>query len=154
MRMTVLLFATMLLFACNEQTTDVEAEKERLMQLSREWAQVAASNDIDTILSYWADDAVVMAPGSQTLKGKDAIRQMLVESTQIPNFKITWEPISATVSKSGDMAYLIERNQISFTDSLGNPVTTHNKVVTVWQKNAEGNWKAVVDTWNAEPMPN
>ena len=33
-----------------------------LMQVSRDWAKAAESRDVERILSYWADDAVVLLP--------------------------------------------------------------------------------------------
>ena len=49
------------------------------------------------------------------------------------------------------MAYQIERNEITVNDSLGNPIKNYNKVVTIWKKQADGQWKYVVDIWNADP---
>ena len=76
---------------------------------------------------------------------------MMEGTSKIPGFKISWEPLSAFVSKSGDMAYLIEQNKITMNDSLGNPVTEFNKSVTIWRKDADGSWKNIVDMWNANP---
>ena len=47
------------------------------MQISREWSKSAASDSIEKTLSYWADDAVVMSPGQPSMKGKNAIREMV-----------------------------------------------------------------------------
>jgi ketosteroid isomerase-like protein len=38
-------------------------------------------------------------------------------------------------------------------DAEGNKVISHGKVITVWQKDAQGDWKNVVDMWNAAPPP-
>ena len=95
-----------------------------------------------------------MSPGEPALKGKQAIRGMIEGTSKIPGFKISWEPLSVVVSKSGDMAYMIEQNQITVNDSLGNPITQYNKAVTIWRKEADGSWKNVVDMWNAEPARN
>jgi ketosteroid isomerase-like protein len=57
------------------------------------------------------------------------------------------------VARSGDLAYMIERNVTSFRDSLGNLITTHGKVVTVWRKDPDGSWRNVVDMWNEAPPP-
>ncbi|MEO7394671.1 MAG: DUF4440 domain-containing protein, partial [Chitinophagaceae bacterium] len=137
--------------SCNNHEADTNTEGERLMQISREWSKSAATDSIEETLSYWADDAVVMSPGQPSLRGKQAIRQMIQGTSKIPGFKISWEPISVFVSKSGDMAYLIEQNQITANDSVGNPVTEFNKSVTIWKKEADGSWKNVVDIWNADP---
>jgi ketosteroid isomerase-like protein len=101
-------------------------------------------------MSYWADDAIYMPPGQPSLVGKEAIRQMVEGSLKSPGFKISWEPQSAMVSKSGDMAYLLEKSQITVADSLGNPKTEYYKTLTVWRKE-NGTWKNVVEMVNADP---
>ena len=137
------------LAGCNDPRIDTIAEGERLMQISRDWSNYAATDSIDKILSYWADDAVIMSPGQPPIKGKKAIREMIEGSSKIPGFKISWEPFSVVVSKSGDLAYMIEQNQITVNDSLGNPITESNKSVTIWRKEDDGSWKNIVDIWNA-----
>lgn len=121
------------------------------MQTSRDWSRVAATDSLDKILSYWADDAVVMSPGQPPIKGKAAIRAMLESTSKIPGFKISWEPLSVVLSENADMGYLIEQNQVTMNDSTGKPVTEFNKCVTIWKKQADGSWKNVVDMWNADP---
>jgi ketosteroid isomerase-like protein len=132
---------------------DLEAEGQALMQLSREWSASIPTASIDSVMSLWAEDAVMLPPGSPPLEGKAAIRSYVEAAGQVPGFQISWEPVSVHIAASGDMGYMIERNTITVNDSLGNPVTTHNKVVTVWRKDAAGNWKNVVDMWNESPAP-
>ena len=88
-----------------------------------------------------------------TIEGKAAIREYVEAAQEIPGFAISWEPQSVHVARDGDMAYMIEHNTMTANDSLGNPVTTYGKVVTVWRKDADGNWKNVVDMWNEAPPP-
>lgn len=121
------------------------------MQLSRDWSKIAGTDSVEKIVSYWADDAVIMSPGQPPLKGKDAIRAMIAETSKIPGFKIAWEPLTVFVSNSGDLAYMLEQNQITVNDSTGNPITEFNKAVTIWRKEKDGSWKNVVDMWNADP---
>jgi ketosteroid isomerase-like protein len=151
MKPIITLFIFFFLESCGSSAVDTKTEGERLMQISREWSRSAATDSLEKTLSYWADDAVIMSPGQPPVKGKNAIREMIMSTTKIPGFKISWEPLSASVSKSGDMAYMIEQNQITMNDSLGKPTTEFNKGVTVWRKEADGSWKNIVDMWNAEP---
>jgi len=108
------------LAACNQAAIDSKAEGEKVMQVSRDWSRVAGTDSLEKILSYWADDAIVMPPG-QIFKGKAAIRQMLMETAKVPGF---------------------------VNDAAGKPVTQYNKDVTIWRKESDGSWKNIVDTWN------
>ena len=138
--------------ACAQtESVDVGAEVSELMRISREWSEVAAEGDIEATLAYWADDAVMMVPGLPPLRGKAAIREYVEAGAQVPGFSIRWEPLEAHVSASGDMGYVIERNQFTMQDSTGAVVTESNKTVTVWRRQADGTWKNVIDMWNADP---
>lgn len=135
--------------ACNQApVVDQKAEGEQLMDVSRAWA---AAKTPEETLSYWAEDAIVLPPGEGPIRGKAAITKMVEGSAGVPGFEVNWEPKEVYVSKSGDLAYLIESNYFSIHDSLGNPVRTYNNAVTIWKKQADGSWKNVVDTWNADP---
>ena len=151
MRLIISLMIAVIFCACKQQVTDTKAEGEKLMQLSRDWSKLAGTDSIEKTLNYWADDAVVMSPGQPPIKGKDAIRAMVIETSKIPGFKISWEPLTVSISKNGDMAYMIEENQISVNDSTGKSITEFNKAVTIWRKEKDGSWKNVVDMWNADP---
>lgn len=140
--------------ACNEQQeVDTISEGEKLMQTSREWSQVAASKNVDSILHYWTDDAIVLSAGEAPLKGKDAIRGMVEGSMKDPGFQISWEPKSAEVSKSGDMGYLLETTTMAMTDSTGKPMTHNFDAVTIWEKQSDGSWKCVVDVLSPVGSP-
>lgn len=135
-----------LLISCAEsKKVDTKAEGDKLMQLSREWSAAAASRDVEKTVSYWADDAVMISAGTPPLKGKAAIREMVAGAFQAPDFKISWEPREVKVSESGDMAYILEDSQMSYSDSLGNIVTEKNQAVSIWHKQPDGSWKNAVD---------
>lgn len=122
-----------------------------LMQISRDWSKAVAEGDVDVILSFWADDAVVMAPDQPAISGKAALREFVLGMQNIPGFSITWEPERAFISSSGDLAYMIERNRMTFADPSGAIKTQYAKTVTIWRKDASGAWKCVVDAWNNNP---
>lgn len=143
-KITAVLLA-LTVISCNPQKVDTKAEGEKVMQLSKEWSQAASAGDVEKIVGYWADDAVVMSAGDPVLSGKQAIRKMVEESYKMPGFRISWQPQSVVVSESGDMAYLLENSQISYTDSSGKPITINNKAVSIWRKQKDGAWKNAVD---------
>lgn len=123
------------------------------MDLSREWSSLVASGNLEAGMNFWADDALMLPPDMPILDGRAAIREYVEAAAELPGFQISWEPVSAHVSESGDMAYMIERNVTELDDPEGNRITMHGKVVTVWRKDSDGNWRNVVDMWNAAPPP-
>ncbi|MES2811758.1 MAG: nuclear transport factor 2 family protein [Bacteroidota bacterium] len=145
-----LLLVLILIISCKQEKIDTKAEGEKLMQISREWSKEVASHDVEKIVSYWAEDAVMYDANKPTLKGKAAIRKMVEESFKIPGFKISWEPKEAVISESGDMGYLHEETTISLIDSTGKSLTMYSNGISIWKKQTDGSWKNVVEIGSAK----
>lgn len=141
----------LIVLSCNQQKPNTKSELERLMQISRDWSQIASTGDIEKTLDYWTDDATVIMAGQPAFKGKEEIRKMVAGSFKTPGFKISWEPLSGEVSQNGDMAYLIEKETMTMNDSSGKTITLNSKGVTVWKRQTDGSWKNVVDAAIPEP---
>ena len=152
MRKIVLFAITSVLLSCHQTKVDTKAEGEKIIQLSKEWAQTASQGDLEKTVSYWGEDAILISAGEPVLKGKNEIKNMVEESFKIPGFRISWQPQSVVVSESGDMAYLIEDSQVSFPDSTGKLITQKNKAVSIWRKQSDGSWKNVVDISTPAPQ--
>jgi ketosteroid isomerase-like protein len=72
----------------------------------------------------------------------------------LPNLKITWQADNANVARSGELGYTSGAYQMSFTDAAGKTIPDNGKYVTVWRKQADGNWKVVLDIFNTDlPAP-
>ena len=78
--------------SCGEAQVDTKAEGEKIMQISRDWSKSAATDSIDKMLSYWADDAIVMSPGEAPIKGKKAIREMVEGASRFQVLKLVGNP--------------------------------------------------------------
>jgi len=135
--------AALALAGCANREIDNAKEAERLMQTSRDWSKAAAANDMDEVLKYFTDDAVMLQEGQPPVRGREALRAYLAEASKVPDFGISWEPIEAKVS--GDMGYLLERTQMNFVGPQGQRVTQNFQAVTIWRKQPDGSWKNVVD---------
>jgi ketosteroid isomerase-like protein len=150
----LILISVMMLIitACTQNTIDQKAEAEKLMELSRSWAKSVKDKNVEKMLSYWADDAIVMSPNEPSVVGIEALRGMVERSMKIPGFEINWEPQEAYVSKSGDLGYVIIKNYMTMpVDTLGNTRTIFNKGVEIWKKQENGTWKNVIDISNSDP---
>ena len=134
---------------------DLKRERVRLLERDAEWAAVSSSGqDVDRILSYWTDDAQVLAPGLPAFKGKVSLRSYVEGALAIPGFHITWTTSEATLSPDGQMAYLLSTNAVTMPGPDGQPVTTGGRAVTVWRRESDGEWRCAVDIWNDGPTGN
>jgi ketosteroid isomerase-like protein len=129
---------------------DLDAERTRLLRRDAEWATAASEGrDVERILSFWTDDAVVYAPGLPAIVGKDALRQYVRDSLQIPGFQISWMSKDATLSPDGNLAYMFSRNAVTLNLPDGTPTTTEGRAVTIWRRESGGEWRCAVDIWNS-----
>jgi ketosteroid isomerase-like protein len=136
--------------AMNEAAADGAVEQAALARTDEAWLAAVRGGQIDRALSFWADDAVVLAPGVAPLVGKAAIADYVAASFQIPGFTISWVTERWTVARAGDMAYGVGTNTMTYRDAVGELVTVPGKSATVWRKDPDG-WKCVLDVWNDAP---
>jgi ketosteroid isomerase-like protein len=131
---------------------DLAAERTRLLERDAEWAVAASEGrDIERILSFWTEDAVILPPGLSAITGKTALRQYVEGSMQIPGFRITWTSTDVTFSPDGNLAYMFGQNAVTMNSPEGIPVTTKGRAVTIWRLEPDNEWRCAVDIWNLEP---
>jgi ketosteroid isomerase-like protein len=118
-----------------------------LKALDRDWSMSAAT--LDSFITFYADDAQMFPPNSSLASGKDAIKKVWAGVIALPGFAISWEPSTAVVSKSGDVAYTTGTYTFTANGADGKPAPDKGKYVAVWKK-VGGKWKVVADIWNSD----
>ncbi len=140
--------------AMERTMTDQASEAAALLKRDAEFAaEASGGRDVEKIVSYWSVDAVVAPPGHAPIVGRDALREYVQGSYQIPGFNITWEATAEPEFSSDlSMAYMWARNRVSFDDPDGNRVTVYGRALTIWRRETDGEWRCTVDIWNDEPQ--
>jgi uncharacterized protein (TIGR02246 family) len=115
------------------------------------WSADFGSNDVDKIVSHYADDATLMMPGMPIIMGRDAIRSGVTQMYADKNLALSFTTATAQVAKGSDLAY----TQGTYSMTMTNPktkklVTEKGKYLTVYKKQSDGTWKAVEDINNAD----
>jgi ketosteroid isomerase-like protein len=151
----------LVLFAagCGEQKppdTRVADEK-AIRDADAQWSKTAAARDIDGTVSYYSDDASLLAPNAPVASDKQSIRAAWA-GLLTPDTSLSWQATKVEVARSGDLAYLIGTYQLTSKDAHGKPVSDNGKFVEVWKKQPDGKWKVVADIFNsdlpvAQPRP-
>ena len=128
---------------------DLDAERAAIMAADNAWLAAAQGGDVDSTLSFWAEDAHVIAPGQPPYVGRDAIRQMLIDGYNTPGFSVSWETTDIVVAPSGNVAYSFGTNVFTIPMPDGDLASLEGQGVVVWRKGDDGRWRCAVDIWNA-----
>ena len=140
------------LVGCSQRAFDSTTEGEKLLRRDVEWADLAtAGKDIEKIVSYWSDDAVLIFPGQPVLEGKAAIRAYVTASLNTPGFKIHWVSQKPVFSPDGKFAYMRGTDELTVPGPNGNTMTLHLRGISLWRLDPDGQWRCVVDISNEEP---
>jgi ketosteroid isomerase-like protein len=121
-----------------------------LRQLEGEFMKATAEHGSQGYLSYYADDAVEVPNGAPLIQGKANIAKSMGFLDQKDNH-LTWTPVGADISASGDLGYTYGTYEFRSKDKDGKPVVAHGKYTSIWKKQMDGSWKVVLDMGNASP---
>ena len=137
---------------CSHSKFNPAVEGQKLLQRDAEWSQAASEGkEIERILSYWSDDAQVIEPGQPVYQGKEAIRKFVSDSLKTPGFHIHWVSNEPVFSADGKMAYMPGAEEMTMADSKGALITVHMRGISIWRRDADGEWRCVVDIANEAP---
>ena len=121
-----------------------------MLERDAQWAAAAEQRDVERILEFFTEDAVMYPPGMPVVAGKTALRTYVESSLSIPGFRISWTSTEARISSDGELAYLFGRNSVTAPDTTGELQTARGRGITIWRREADGKWRCAVDIWNAD----
>ena len=129
-----------------------DASIQALKDADAAWTKAVGEKDLEKWMSFYAADASVFAPGAPVATGKDAIRALLGPILKDQNFALSFAPTRVEADKAGELGYSQGAYRQTLTDpKTGKPFTEDGKFVTVYRKQTDGSWKAVIDIWNPGP---
>ena len=145
--LAVVLFAA----GCGEnKPPDTRAADEKTIRdLDAQWSKAAAARDVDGTVSYYSDDASLLAPNAPIASDRQSIRASWA-SLLGPDTSLSWQATKVEVAHSCDLAYLLGTYQLITKDVHSNAVADNGKFVEVWKKQADNKWKVVADIFNSD----
>jgi ketosteroid isomerase-like protein len=147
-----LLLLILALDSCSQRDFDSKTEGGKLLRRDAEWADLAtAGTDVEKVLSYWSEDAVLIFPGQPVLEGKAAIRAYVTASFNTPGFKIHWVSQRPVFSLDGKLAYMRGTDELTLPGSNGGTMTIHLRGISVWRLDPDKQWRCIVDISNEAP---
>ena len=131
---------------------DTRADDEAAIRaLVNEWSIAADVKDAERFASFYADDATVMVEGMPDIHGMAALREGFTAMMKDPSFSLSFAAEDVVVARSGDLAYETGSYSLTTSGPDGKPTTQKGHYVDVWRKNAQSEWKVVLDVPVSDP---
>jgi ketosteroid isomerase-like protein len=124
------------------------ATTDTLRQLEADFMRAAAERGADGYMSYYAEDAVEVPNGAAAIHGKANIAKTMGFLNE-KNNRLTWTPVDAGISSSGDLGWTSGTYEFRSVDKEGKPTVSHGKYTSIWKKQPDASWKVVLDMGNA-----
>ncbi|ADV83240.1 YybH family protein [Terriglobus saanensis] len=136
---------------CHQATpSDTRAsDEQKLRALDGQWSRTAGTHDVDAAVAFYADDAMLLPPDEPIVASKAAIRASWTATFDV-FAKLSWEIKTIEVAKSGDLAYTTGAWTGALKGPNGSQIPVSGKLVSIWKKQADGQWKCIVDTYNSD----
>jgi ketosteroid isomerase-like protein len=132
--------------ANNTQRIDVSASLRSIVEAEHSFGKAVAAKGVrDGFLEYLADDAVVFHPGP--VSGKEWTRARPPSTGYL-----TWEPIVADVSRTGDLGYTTGPWEYRPKGVKDQPSAFGN-YVTLWNRQPGEPWRVILDIGTGNPQP-
>lgn len=128
------------------QDKEMSPELRSLVEAERSFASTSVAKGIrEAFLANLADDSILFRPGP--VAGKKWMEEH-------PNQEgvLTWRPVFADVSGAADMGYTTGPWEYR-EKSLEDKPAAYGYFVTIWKKQPDGAWKALVDLGTRNPPP-
>lgn len=142
----------LLLAGCGAKPTDSAAFEKQAKDDVRVFIPAFNTGDVETILSMYAPDAEVLAPGNPRAIGHDAIRALVTKlSGELQAGGVALElNDDDQAAASGDLGW--HSGSYVVKDTTGSVVDSGN-YLAVMQRQADGRFLMIRDTWNSDRPP-
>jgi ketosteroid isomerase-like protein len=123
-----------------------------LYSLEAKFAAAVATGGGKAFATWFAPDGIAMANGKDPVIGRAAIAAQSLWAPK--DYQLTWTPVGGQLSPQGDMGFTYGHYEGRSKDAEGNPVVVTGRYLTVWKKQANGEWKVAMDASQEEPPDN
>lgn len=144
----VLIGMTLLFVACEQQAVrDTEEDISKIKALSAARAKAFNEGDANIIAMAFTDDGLLMAPGTKSTTGRDAVRAYY--KGIFDQYKTFLESGYEDVDVSGDLAYGVGFARVKLVPHTGgDTLFSTAKYINILKRQQDGSWLTTHDIWN------
>jgi len=128
---------------------DLQSEAELVRRRSEQLVEAENRKDLDAVMTFYAQEAVIQPPGAPAVQGQEAIRQLYTSFfREVPFVSFTATNTALHVARGGDLAYETGINRFLL-DKGGARVEEVGKYLGVWRK-VDGEWRLAAISFSSD----
>lgn len=133
--------------ATGSVSSDAEA-RDAIRRQAEQMVAIWPSENLDSIMPRFSDDAVLQFPDMPDARGRDAVREALKQGFDAVEIQSLETEID-TIEVFDDVAYEWGRYTERMAETGKPPVTTQGRYLMRWQRQGDGTWKVTRFTGNS-----
>jgi uncharacterized protein (TIGR02246 family) len=130
-------------------------DRQEVVRFAQAFEELFYRGDAAAMTSFYTQDAMIMAPDSEVVRGRPAIQEFWTAACQAAQRTGMKRAIQVQhVERSGGLGYVVSTVTLEIPAADGQLATIIFHDVTVWKTGADGRWRVVVDSANrTAPLP-
>jgi uncharacterized protein (TIGR02246 family) len=132
--------------------SDAGAVREAIDAANDRFVDAVKRGDTTAMAANYTDDAVVMSPGAEAWRGRDAVRKGfagMVAQMPIKDMSLRIDDVMV----GGDLAVETGTYEMTVQPQGGREMKDKGKYLVVWKRQADGSWKIARDIFNSDAPP-
>lgn len=132
-------------FSFAQDYSGPQEDIETILKNTQAFSDAYTSGDFESIANAYTKDGIILPPGSDIIKGREAIKKrwILPEGVKVTHHKVTPTEISVIGNYAHDIGYY----EGTTNRKDGSEVSWKGKYIIIWQK-IDKDWKIYADAWN------
>ena len=139
--------------ACGARPASASAARAKLVVPDSLVQAAVVPSDAARLASHYADDAVLMPVAEPIVEGRTAIRAEWQHVFGSPGLANSARVVAVEASSAGDLGHTRGTYTSPMRGPDGQPIVEQGKWVSVWKRQADGQWRIVVDIYNTDSTP-
>ena len=139
-------FALVQLSCSRPETFDAVQVRKSIEEANARYSEAIRQGNLDGAVALYTDDATMVPPDGDIVKGKQAIEELYKKFFQMGMKDIAFTTIE--VGGSGDTAYEIGKTKVRIQPEGQAAIIDSTKYLVIWKRQADGAWKVHADIWN------
>jgi ketosteroid isomerase-like protein len=119
-------------------------EKQKMMDADRAFSKMSVEKGMkNAFMEYIDSNGVLLRPNQLPIVGADAIDYLIQINDS--GYTLQWEPKGGGIAQSGELGYVYGIYALKPREK---DTTLYGTYTSIWKKQADGNWKFILDSGN------